>query len=260
MTLIERFILLEMFAAFTATVVVNDQHRVLVEQCGLKTAVRTNVGASLFAKMSKDCVENRGKQKHERQPLQMVQGIVRDDRPQLLDAGDVTEQRIADHERHENEHNVLELSSRSFSASDSRRSALRVIIAFNPILDPTKNHFHQQRLRARPPAPESPESSGENNNAGDKEEQCHSKNRRILRPENVADDDELTLNNVNEQERIALNFYERPNKCQGEQREAHHRTQFIQRALRLFCAYPFAFAFLIGCREVVAKILRVQRI
>ena len=78
-------------------------------------------------------------------------------------------------------------------------------VAFNQIFNAAKNHFHEQRLRASPATPESAKCAGENKNAGDEQQHGDGKDGRILWPKNLAENGKSPLDDVEEEQGIALN-------------------------------------------------------
>ena len=186
--------------------------------------------------------------------------VIGNDGVELFRADDVTQERVRDEKRKGEEDSLFEKLFSDLADAQRRggQGALSDRIAFDEVFYFTKNHFHQQGLRASPTAPEPAKCGGENDNAGQKNQHGDGKNSDVLRPENLSEDGEPALDDVHEQERIAIDPDERANEENGEQQPAQPGAPAIEAALGLFRVNPLAMAFFVGGRQMVAEILPVN--
>src|SRR5262249_40128072 len=85
-------------ALLPALLGVSDHQGVLIQNCGLESAVRTDKRAGLLAESGEYRIEHQGEQDHESQAGDMVRRVVCADLNQLLATDDVAQKRIPDDE------------------------------------------------------------------------------------------------------------------------------------------------------------------
>ena len=155
-------------------------------------------------------------------PCRCLRRVVGDDLEQLLGADDVGEQRVADDERQAEEDGVLADLLANLAGRPRRlvQGALLVRVAFDEVFDLAEDHFHQHGLRAGPAAPQPAEGGGEDDDAGDEDQQRHREHDHVLRPEDLAEDDELALDDIDQEQRVAVDADERPGEHDGQQQPA----------------------------------------
>ena len=104
----------------------------------------------------------------------MLRRVVGHDLEQLLGADDVGQQRVADDEGQPKKMRVLAAFLPILPAVQGAlvQGALLVRVAFDEVLDLAEHHFHQHGLRAGPAAPEPAEGRGEDEDAGDEDQQA----------------------------------------------------------------------------------------
>src|ERR1019366_4607029 len=119
-------------AFFAARVIVGDDDGILIQQKGLQAAIRTNEGASLFAKPGKDSVKQNCESDHESQAGDVLRRRVGDDLAELLPADDIAQQNVADEERERKKNAVLGNLLENFPSGPRRtvQLALRWRVAF----------------------------------------------------------------------------------------------------------------------------------
>ncbi len=256
----ERFVPLQLAALLAAFVVVGHHHRVFVEHRGLQPAVRTDVRTRLLAKAREDGEEQQREQHHERQAGDVMARIIGDDRDERVAADDVGEQRVADNEGQHEEDAELEGFLRELPGRPWRggEQALLHGVALDQILQFAENHFHHHRLRTRPTAPESPERRREDDDAGDEDEHRHGEDDHVLRPEELAEDGEPSLNDIHHEQRVAVDLDERSGKHDADEQPAHPGAPLRPFAMRLFGIDPLAPTEFVGRRQVIAKVLPVR--
>jgi len=82
-------------------------------------------------------------------------------------------------------------------------------------------------------------------------------NAYVLRPEEAAEDDEITLNNVEQQERIARDADEWSGEQDRKQQPAHISAGAIKPTVRSAWVQPQAMSLLVRRGQVITKIRRI---
>jgi hypothetical protein len=131
-------------------------------------------------------------------------------------------------------------------------------VAFDEVFDFAKDHFHEDGLRTGPTAPEPSKSRREYNDARDENQQRHRGDDHVLRPENLAEDDELAFDEVQQEQRVAVNANERPHEYDREQQPAQICPRTEESSALFARVKPLAMAFLVDRREMVAVVLPVN--
>src|ERR1039457_4149260 len=94
---------------------------------------------------------------------------------------------------------------------------LRRRVTFDEVFDFAEDHFQHHGLRTGPAAPKPAKGRREYQDAHDEDQHGDGEDNHVLRPENLAEYDELALDNVHQQQRIAANGDERPGKHDDQQ-------------------------------------------
>ena len=131
-------------------------------------------------------------------------------------------------------------------------------VAFDQVFDLTKDHFHHHRLRTGPTAPEPSERGGEDDDASNEHKHGDGKDDEILRPEDLAEDGEAALDNIEQQERVAVDANPRSREHDDNERRGEPRAAVVPFARGLLGIKPAPVAVLIRRREVVAEVLPVD--
>jgi hypothetical protein len=79
-------------------------------------------------------------------------------------------------------------------------------IAIDPIFYLTENHFHKDGLRAGPAAKYTAKHHGKQYHKYNKGEHAYPEDEKILWPKDHSEYDELTLKNIEHQQRFAMQF------------------------------------------------------
>jgi hypothetical protein len=77
-------------------------------------------------------------------------------------------------------------------------------ITVKPVLDPAKDHFHKNGLRACPAAKYSSKNHSEKNDENNESEKANGENEKILRPENLSKENELALYHIEKKQRLPI--------------------------------------------------------
>jgi hypothetical protein len=155
---------------FAAFLVVSDDHRILVNDGRLETAIRTNERAGLFAESGEHRVKQTGERQQIGKPGKMPGRVVANNSKELVNADDVAQKQIADDKGKPEEDKMLGQLKADFARRPRRggQGALGAGVAFDFVFDAAEDHFHEKSLRANPAAPEPAISGGENHDAGEK--------------------------------------------------------------------------------------------
>src|ERR1043166_2205361 len=94
---------------------------------------------------------------------------------------------------------------------------LRARIALDEILQFSKDHFHEQGLRAGPSAPKPSERGREDDDAGEEQEHGDGEDGHVLWPENLPKNRETPVDNVKEKQGVAVDTDERARKQNNEE-------------------------------------------
>jgi len=145
-------------------------------------------------------------------------GVVGDNCCQLIHADDVAQEEVAEDKREAKKDGVLEGFDGDFAGRPGRlrEGALLAGIAFDFVFDAAEDHFHEDGLRAEPAAPEAAVGGGENHDAREVEQKRDGDQGHVLRPEDVAKHGKAARDDVDHEERIAVDLHKRPDKQRGE--------------------------------------------
>ena len=138
------------------------------------------------------------------------------------------------------------------------QSALLVRVPLDEIFDLPEHHFHEHGLGAGPAAPEPPIGCRENDDAGDEHQQGHREHDHVLRPEDLAQDDELALDDIDQQQRVAFDPDEGPREHDREQQPAQQCASAEEPAAHLPRVQPLAVSLLVRRGEVVPEVFPVH--
>src|SRR5258708_30143520 len=136
--------------------------------------------------------------------------------------------------------------------------SLRRGIAFDEVFDLPEDQLHQQSLRTGPTAPEPAKSRCEDKDAGDENERGQSKDDPILRPEDLAEDGEPAFDNVEQEQRVAVDAHEWPHEHDRQEQIAQPGAPRVKPATGLLGIEPAPPAALVGRREVIPEIAPVD--
>ena len=151
----------------------------------------------------------------------------------MVHADDVAEEQIADDKGKAEEEGVLGQLEGGFAGRPRRggQGALGAGVAFDLVFDAAENHFHEEGLRADPAAPEPAISGGEDHDAGEIEQQRDGEQGHVLRPKNPAENGETAGDDVEHEQRVAVDLDERPGKQNAQQQPAQIDAPLIKPAL-----------------------------
>src|SRR5262249_4540799 len=111
-------------------------------------------------------------------------------------------------------------------------------IAVDEVFYPSKQHFHEYRLRAGPAAEHAAKNDGEQGNEHDKDDHAERKYEEVLRPENLPKQDELPLHDVNKKQWMATDLQKRQSEKYDQVGDGEGRTQIIKLSFRLLRKNP----------------------
>ena len=156
------------------------------------------------------------------EPDEVVARVVGDDPDQAVAADDVGQEGVADEERKGEEEQCLPSFLQQLAGGPGRRGqgALRGGVAFDPVFEAAEDQFHEHGLRTGPAAPETSEGGGEDGDARQEEQEAQGEDGAVLGPEHLAEHGELALDDVDEEERVAVDADERPDEHDGQEQVA----------------------------------------
>lgn len=150
------------------------------------------------------------------------------------------------------------LENLGFRPGRVRHQSLRTGVAVDPVFDLSEDHFHEKSLRAGPTAPEPAKSRCEDNDRRKEQEHSDGEDDSVLRPEDLSEDGEPSLDDVEHQEGIAVDSDEWPGEHDRQQDPTDPRAPLIEAAVRLFGIEPASFSGGIRCAQVIAEVLPIR--
>src|ERR1019366_4682537 len=203
-----------------------------------------------------DSVKQNCDSDHESQAGDVLRRRVGDDLAELLPADDIAQQNVADEERERKKNAVLGNLLENFPSGPRRtvQLALRWRVAFYEVFDFAKDHFHHHGLRAGPAAPEPAKRRREYQDAHDKDQHGDGKDDHVLRPEYLAEHDELAFADVHQQERIAADGDERPGEHDEQEQPTEPGAPAKPSSVHFARINPLTAAFAVGRGDVVAEV------
>lgn len=130
---------------------------------------------------------------------------------------------------------------------------LLVGIAFDPPFNAPEDHFHENSLRAGPPAKYSSENHGKKYNKDDECYHADTEDEKILRPKYHSQYREFSFHQVYLQGRILINPDERHGKKYDHIHKTDQRPDIIYSAFGLPCIYPIPVPLFVDCWYPVAE-------
>ncbi len=124
-------------------------------------------------------------------------------------------------------------------------------------LDLPEQHLQEDGLGAQPAAPDAPHRRRDEGDGDESGEDAQDEQIEVLRPEDQAEDDELPLDDVEEQDRLSVQLHERAEQQQRQQHVADERPGGVEPPGRLACVDPLAPAVGVDTGQFVAERLVV---
>src|SRR5690606_25873462 len=100
----------------------------------------------------------------------------------------------------------------------------------DPVFDAAEDHLHKNRLRTGPPAEDTSVDHRKKRDEYDEDEHAQAEDKKILRPEDHAEDDELALQHIDQEQRFAVHFNERKPEKDQQVDPRKVRTPAVKRA------------------------------
>src|SRR5690606_16078493 len=202
-------VLLEFPARLSPPVIIRHYHGVPVQQHALQAPIRAHRSAYQLPHKGKYAIERPGEHHNGNEASNVRGQRVAHNMPQLLYANDIGQENIGDPERERKEQDMLDRFPAHLVCGPGAfvQQALRSRISFYPVFYAAKKHFHENGLRADPPAKEPAKGHGEQRNEQDERHHGQAKKEKILRPENGAEQDELSLHYIEHQQGPAVYLY-----------------------------------------------------
>jgi hypothetical protein len=121
--------------------------------------------------------------------------------PDSVTSNDVHEEGIRNGERHSEEENYFQNSTRKRFVVPGLRaqSHLRLPISFQPIFYFAENHFHKNGLWTNPSAKYSSKNDSEENDEDHEYEHAQNENEKVLRPKANTEDDVNAINDIQQE-------------------------------------------------------------
>src|SRR5581483_8592536 len=116
---------------------------------------------------------------------------------------------------------------------------LRSRRTIDPPFDLSKDHLHKDRLRTEPPAPDPSQHRCKQNDGNKARKKEHDDQVKILRPERIAKEDELPVQNIEQEKLLAADRYERSEREERQQEDREGGPPSVKRSTRLFRIDPF---------------------
>src|SRR5690606_2510957 len=171
------------------------------------------------------------------------------DFPKGVDPDDIREEKVGDGKGNQEENPMFQALLHVFGGGIRTVVQLFLLgpIAFDPKFNPAEYQLHEDGLRAGPPAPYAPINGGKQYDAYQRDQHAEHKDVEVLGPENIAEQDELALNDIEQEEWLATHLNKGGSEEKRQQRIPHHLPPVKPPALRLLRIYPFAFRFCAYC-------------
>src|SRR5690554_879377 len=127
---------------------------------------------------------------------------------QRVDSNHIRQEEIGYRERNCQEDHVLRRFLEEFIGRHGRfiKLLLLICIPFNPVFDLSEYQFHKYSLGTGPAAPHPTINHCKQNNENQKYEHAEHEDVQVLRPENHAEDDKFTFENIKEKELLAIDL------------------------------------------------------
>lgn len=121
--------------------------------------------------------------------------------PDSVTSNDVHEERIRNGERHCEEENNFQNSTRERFAFPGLRaqSHLRLPISFQPIFYFAENHFHKNGLRTNPSAEYPSKNNSEENDEDHENEHAQNENEKVLWPKANTEENVNAINDIQQE-------------------------------------------------------------
>ena len=248
--------LLDFTTGLTANPIVGYHNRIFHQQHALQAAIRANDNAGLLAKPGKHAIKNSRENEQTDKPAHVCRRRLAYNVHHLINPNEVRHGRVRDEncDGHKNQLLARLLYNLGARPWGLVQPALLIRIAFNPVFDFAVDHFHENGLRASPPAPQPPEGHGEQNDKDEQRNERERQKKKILRPEHVPQDDKLAFEKIQQQQRTAAHLEERPAKEQGQKNHRHPNSADVKGPRRFFGIHPHPLAFGIYGGDGVAKL------
>src|SRR5690606_26598531 len=199
---------LPMSAGFATAMVVRNGDAFIVHQHVLSPSVRTNGGTDNFAQVGEYAVEHKGKHHDRHQSADMLADGIGHDFPKGVDPDDIREDKVGDGKGNQEENPMFQALLHVFGGGIRTVVQLFLLgpIAFDPKFNPAACQPHEDGLRAGPSAPYAPINGGKQYDAYQRDQHAEHKDVEVLGPENVAEQDELALNDIEQEEWLATHL------------------------------------------------------
>jgi hypothetical protein len=131
-------------------------------------------------------------------------------------------------------------------------------VALDPVLDLPEHALHQHGLRAQPAAPDAAEDGGEQHDHHEQGHHCDGEQVEVGWPEDAAEDDELSFQDVHHQQGFTADADERAGEHDQQEDGIDQQAGPVQRAPRLARVQPDPLAFAVSRGKVVTKVVPVR--
>ena len=132
-------------------------------------------------------------------------------------------------------------------------------ISFDPVLNSPEDHLHENGLWANPSAENSAIDYCEENDEQHPGNESECEEVKVLRPENLPEQNELPLNDIEENEGLSVDFDPWSTKQEDEVEIAQVLSRLSVSSLWLGRENPLAFSLLIYGGNMVPKLFRIPR-
>jgi hypothetical protein len=211
--------------------------------------------ADLFSEEGKYPVEHTAKNGDSNESAQVLGGRIRNDGKEFIFTDNICQEEVGNQEGHPKKYAMFQCFSPDLIPVPGRsiQPNLAGPVPFDPVFHTSEDHFHKDGLGAGPPAPKAAEYGSKQYNKDDQRKGAKYQQVQILRPESHTENDELSFQDIKQEQGVPVDGDERPGKEENQQKEGYDISRLIVPPTGFCRKNPVALALFVDSGEVISE-------